>query len=160
VKKWFLVFIALIGLLSFAHAQDNTNKLGKLGESLAGLKVKHYTEKPVTSKMISKLYLFNENGLIGGAAVATFEEYKTDFFVIVVKVKDQSLIKFVDVMDENALRDMTRMKELREALAALNGRRLDTVTDAITGATRYTKRVYLKVKLAAQLVQNELLDAK
>jgi hypothetical protein len=126
----------------------------KLETQFAALKVISPTEKQSTSKMISRLWVFNENGVTGAAAVTILDEYKVEYYILVLKEKDQEVIRSVDVLDDAALLDKKMMKELVASLSVLDGMKIDTMTDAISGATVYSKKIYLKAKLiAGQLVK-------
>ncbi len=159
-RKISMIAFLLVYLFCAGYAEDKAAQPGKIEQKLADMKITKFSVKKNFSKLIPTLYLFDENGMRGGVALTKLDEYGVDFFVVVIKNKDYSLIKYVEVMDENALRDKNQMKELIAGLARLNETKIDNVTDAISGATPYTKKVYLKVKVVAAQVAKELETAK
>jgi hypothetical protein len=155
-----LLFLSLPGVFSQDTEKKPVAPPVKLQTQLTALKVKSPVERASKSKMISKLWVFNENNVSGAAAVTTLEDYKVDFYILVLKDKDQTAIGKVDVLDDNALADKKMMKDLIDSLTAMNGTKLTKITDAITGATVYSKKIYLKIKLIAGQMVKEMEAAQ
>lgn len=159
-KKALAIVFCFAILFCAAYAEDKAAQPGKIEQRLADMKITKFSVKKDFSKLITMLYLFDENGIRGGVAMSTLDEYGVDFFVVVLKYKEYAQIKYVEVMDENVLKDKNQMKELIAGLAKLNEMKMDSVTDAISGATQYSKKVYLKVKIVAAQVIKELETVK
>jgi hypothetical protein len=153
LKKFILSIILFFSLISI-YSGDKTKT--KIEKKLVELNIKNFTVKDSNSKLIKKLYIFNDNKNTGGIAVTEIDEYKLDIIIVILKLKESFIIKSVEVIDENALKNKDQMNELIEILAKLNETKINDISDSITGATKYSKKMYTKIKVVASLVIKEL----
>jgi hypothetical protein len=163
MKKNIIVYLIIFFLVCYSYAENKNNLIKaseKIEKKLVSINIKNYKIKENFSKMITKLYLFDENNMSGGIALTKLDNYNIDIYIFVLNQKDYAVIKTVAVIDENSLRNKAQMQQLVDLFKGISNQRIDKFSDSISGATKYTKKIYIKIKVIAMQLINELEKEK
>lgn len=163
MKKIIIIFIIIFIFSLFSFPQNKSDSIKaseKIEKKLASMNIKNYKIKENFSKMITKFYSFNENNMNGGLALTKLDDYNVDIYILILNQKDYFIIKYIEVIDENSLSNKEQMKQLADLIKTMNDQQIDKVSDAISGATQYTKKIYIKVKVVAAQIIKELEQKK
>lgn len=137
---------------------SNIDKFAGLKELIGDLTADAYAYKSNYSKSISDIYLFyNRNTIVYGIAVKKIKLFQDlNVLILVTKTGNTYHIKSVKADNLNKIESKSMQDEIMVLLHALNGLTMDQVYDAATGATKYTKKVYISVKAGASHLIEEI----
>ena len=122
-----------------------------------------YSVNKKYSKSIPIIYLgYDKDGKVTqGVAMRSFKTYKTVTALISLKrVGDKIVVDTVDIPDIGKIKEMKKQEKVLSALRGMSGtvvwqeKANQQKIDAVTGATRYQKRIYLYMdKMSKALVK-------
>ena len=130
------------------------------------LKATSYSHKAKFSKAVPDVYLaYDKDGkVIAGAALRNFKTYETVTSMVVIIPKDGAYIIFkADIPDVYLIKDDKKLMKVVSAVKAADGKTVKTKTgkslkvDAVSGATRYQKRLYANFSLLSRKVVEQML---
>jgi hypothetical protein len=130
-------------------------------------KSESYSENMKYSKTIPYMYLgYNQDGETSqGVAMRSFKTYKRVTAMIALKRdNDKIVVDVVDIPDISLIKDIEKQEKVLEALKGIGGTVVQDASgkrhtiDAVTGATRYQKRIYLYLNKMSEALLVEMGD--
>ncbi len=124
-----------------------------------------YSEKSDYSRTIPYVFLgYDAAGkAMQGVAMRSFKTYETVTALIALKRKgDEVVVDVVDIPDIGVIKDIKKQEKVLEALKGMSGKVVQDASgqrhtiDAVTGATRYQKRIYLYLDKMSEALLAEM----
>lgn len=124
-----------------------------------------YSEKADYSKTIPYVFLgYDAAGkAMQGVAMRSFKTYEEVTALIALRRKDNEVVvDVVDIPDIGAIKDIKKQEKVLEALKGMSGKVVQDAggqrqpIDAVTGATRYQKRIYLYLDKMSEALLAEM----
>lgn len=162
-----VAFCAVASLVLFAcysFAADSLRESTVL-KIFKTLKATSYSHKANFSKSVPDVYLaYDKDGkVIAGAALRKFKSYETVTSMVVIVPKDGAyVVHKADIPDCYVIKDDEKFTKVMSVVEAANGKTVRTKSgkmvkvDAVSGATKYHKRLFLNFSLLSRKVVEQM----
>jgi len=162
MKKIF-IFLLTMSFLSTLLFSEELLSTAKINDIFKGLK--SYSRKAPYSKAILDMGLGKDqdNKIQKGVALRQFKTYEKITVVVVVEKKDEGFVIIkVDFLDLEKIKDQKKKEIIKKAASFFEGKIIKknkqnfSRVDAVSGATRYHKRIYATLNLLAKKIIEEM----
>lgn len=154
-----------VGLLSGGEPAGGTDPVQAAVRALAGAGAVTYAHRPKYSDAIDDLLLgYDAAGTpMAGAALREFKTYEKVTAMMVVQAQDGTfVVRSAEIPDITLIKDAAKRQKVTGAIGSVTGKTVrdaagkDITVDAVTGATRYQKRIYSTFNLMARAIITEI----
>jgi hypothetical protein len=167
MNRWILtVVLCGIAMAGMAGEQQLPMWLSATRQAFKGLDSWSY--KYPYSKSIPMVCLgYDENGVVQrGVAFRWFKSYEKVSAMLIVRSEDGAFVaEKMDIPDIGKIKDPKKQKSVMDALVDISGTQVRNTegkalkVDAVTGATRYLRRIYSYCSLMAENVTEEMANS-
>ncbi len=153
------------GLVLGGEPPGATTPLQAAIRSLAEAGAVTYAHRPRYSPAIDDLLIgYNAAGMpVAGAALREFKTYEKVTAMMVVQAQDGAfVVRRAEIPDIALIKDDAKRQKVAAAISSVAGMTVrdaagkDIAVDAVTGATRYQKRVYSSFNAMARAIVAEM----